>query len=74
MSRIGASVGKSEFNLRVGNAALQNAEADALIDTTLSTPYERLWVGVNYVSPQQLNPVTVYYDDVAVDTQDIACE
>jgi hypothetical protein len=71
---IGDNLSVSDFKLRVDDDVFPNAEADKVLSTTLSAPYERLWVGVNYISPQQASAVTVYYDDVAVDTSDLGCE
>ena len=51
-----------------------NLDAEKSIDSALSAPYDRIWVGVNYISPQQATPVTVHYDDLAVDTADIPCQ
>jgi hypothetical protein len=71
---IGPSVSNLQFHLRIGEAGLVNSEADKVLNTALSAPYSRLWVGINYISPQQTSPVTVYYDDVVVDTHDIPCD
>jgi hypothetical protein len=70
---VGPSVPKSAFHVRIGNAPLVNREPDAVVDSTLSHPYDRVWIGINHVSNNQLSPVVVYYDDVAVDTNDISC-
>jgi hypothetical protein len=70
---IGPSVPKSAFHVRIGNNALVNREPDAVVNSTLSNPYDRVWIGINHVSNLQLSPVVVYYDDVAVDTNDIGC-
>jgi hypothetical protein len=70
---IGPSVPKSAFRVRIGNTALVNREPDAIVNSTLSHPYDRVWIGINHISNLQLSPVVVFYDDVAVDTKDIAC-
>lgn len=70
---IGTSVPKSAFRVRIADTVLPNREPDAVVNSTLGHPYERVWMGINHVSNNQLSAVVVYYDDVAVDTQDITC-
>lgn len=43
-------------------------------NTLLTTHYERLWLGVNWIAPEQIDDVRVLYDDVFVGTQDIPCD
>jgi hypothetical protein len=43
-------------------------------NTLMTTHYERLWLGVNWIAPEQTDDVRVLYDDVFVGTQDIACD
>lgn len=45
----------------------------AILDSLLSAPYDRLWLGVNYVNQMPSSPVTVHYDDLFVDTKDVGC-
>ncbi len=71
---IGESVSSSDFKLRIDDAVLTNTVPAKTVDSTLSGPYERLYVGVNYIPPEQASAVTVYYDDIAVDTMDIPCQ
>jgi hypothetical protein len=71
---IGAQVSSADFRLRVDGTALANAEPQKTVDSVLSSPYERLWLGVNYINNVQSSPVTVHYDDVYVDTKDVGCQ
>jgi hypothetical protein len=71
---IGTSVSSTDFHLRIGNSAPVNNEPAKTVDSALSSPYDRVWIGVNYISPQQTSAVTVHYDDIAVDTADIPCQ
>ena len=71
---IGPSVSSMDFRLRIDAQTLTNNEPAKAVDSALSGPYDRLWVGVNYISPAQANPVTIYYDDIAVGTADIPCQ
>jgi hypothetical protein len=60
-----------------GNARLRidgQLIAEGARNTLMATRYDRLWVGVNWIPPEQLDPVRVYYDDIVVDTRDVACE
>ena len=69
---IGTSVPKSQFRLRFGSQELTNIEPDAPVNSQWT--YNRIWLGVNYIAPTQTDPMVVYYDDLAVDTIDIACQ
>jgi hypothetical protein len=71
---IGAQVSSADFRLRVDGAALVNGEPQKTVDSLLSAPYDRLWLGVNYINQVQSSPVTVHYDDVFVDTKDVGCQ
>ncbi len=71
---IGPNVVNTDFRLRIGNTAPVNSEPEKVVDSALSAAYNRLWVGVNYISPGQTTAVTAYYDDIAVDTVDIPCQ
>jgi hypothetical protein len=62
----------SEFRLRIGEQQIANSESDALVNSAVS--FDRVWMGINYITDNQTQPVTVHYDDLVVDTQDIACE
>jgi hypothetical protein len=70
---IGASVSTADFRLRINGQAWSNSEPLRNVDSTFSSPYERLWVGVNYINDMQSTAVTVHYDDIAVDTVDVPC-
>jgi hypothetical protein len=48
--------------------------AEGTRNTLMATRYDRLWVGVNWIADEQNEPVQAFYDDVAVDTRDVACE
>jgi hypothetical protein len=71
---IGGAVSNSAFHVRIGDTALTNRQTVATVSSLLAHPYDRIWTGLNYISDQQLSTVVVYYDDVAVDTKDIACQ
>jgi hypothetical protein len=43
-------------------------------NTLMATHYERLWLGVNWIAPEQTDDVQVFYDDVFVGTSDVACD
>ena len=43
-------------------------------NTLMATSYDRLWVGVNWLPPEQIDDVRVFYDDVVVDTREVGCE
>jgi len=71
---IGAAVSSADFRLRVDGTALVNTEPAKTVDSVLSGPYDRLWLGVNYINNVQASPVTVHYDDLFVDTKDVGCQ
>ena len=71
---IGAQGSSADFNLRVDGTKLVNSEPQKTVDSVLSSPYNRLWLGVNYINDMQSSPVTVHYDDVFVDTKDVSCQ
>jgi hypothetical protein len=48
--------------------------AEGTRNTLMPTHYERLWLGVNWVAPEQAEDVRTLYDDVVVSTRDIACD
>jgi hypothetical protein len=70
---IGTSVSTADFRLRINGSVLSNSEPLRNVDSTLSSPYQRLWVGVNYINDMQSTAVTVHYDDIVVDTVDVPC-
>jgi hypothetical protein len=43
-------------------------------NTLMGTHYDRLWLGVNWIHPNQTETVEALYDDVVVDTEDIPCD
>jgi hypothetical protein len=60
-----------------GNARLRiNGQtiATGMRNTLMATHYERLWLGVNWIAPEQVDDVHVLYDDVFVGTEDIPCD
>ena len=64
-------IGQSAMvTLRIDGTTL----AEGVRDTRLATAYERLWMGVNWIPPEQAGDVRAYYDDVVVDTRPIECE
>ena len=71
---IGAQVSSDDFNLRVDGTELVSIEPQKTVDSVLTSPYNRLWLGVNYINDMQSNPVTVHYDDVFVDAKDVSCQ
>jgi hypothetical protein len=71
---IGAQVSNLDFNLRVDGTKLGNAEPQTNVDSVLTSPYDRLWLGVNYINELQSSAVTVHYDDLFVDTKEVGCE
>jgi len=71
---IGAQVSSADFRLRVDGTALANADPQTIVDSLLASPYDRLWLGVNYINNVQSTAVTVHYDDVYVDTKDVGCQ
>lgn len=70
---IGTNVPASEFRIRVGETTLIN-ETTTPTTSALDTGYSRLWLGINHISDFQTATVVLYYDDVVVATDDIACE
>jgi hypothetical protein len=71
---IGAQVSSADFNLRIDGTELVNAEPQKTVDSVLTSPYERIWVGVNYINAMQSSAVTVHYDDIFIDTKDVGCQ
>ena len=63
---------KSQFHMRLNNQPVTNGEPDVPVNTAVS--FNRVWIGINHIADNQVQPVTVYYDDLVVDTRDIACE
>jgi hypothetical protein len=59
--------------VRIGDATLPNAMTTPTT-TSLDTGYTRVWLGLNHISEYQAKTVVVYYDDVVVDSEDIACD
>jgi hypothetical protein len=68
---IASNAMKSQFHLRIDAQQIVNIEPEASVSTAL--PFSRVMVGVNYITPNQVDPVTLQYDDLVVDTRDIAC-
>ena len=42
-------------------------------DTRLDGGYDRLSLGVNFIAASQTDDVTVFYDDLVVDTNPVPC-